>query len=92
MSQRECCIEGCEKPATRHSQSPTASWYCDEHGVCPHCKESVEFFVEYRLATGTIYICPCVKQALSEPLPPRPPIVYVPQEEKVETVRDHWSA
>jgi hypothetical protein len=89
----KCCVEDCQAPATRHSQSPTASWYCDEHGVCPHCGDSVELFEPYLLENGsTIYICLCVKKALSTPLPPRPPIVYVPQEEKVETVRDHWSA
>jgi hypothetical protein len=93
MSQHKCCVEDCEKPATRHSQSANPSHYCDLHGVCSRCGDSVELFEPYRLENGnTIYVCLCVKKALSAPLPPRPPIIYLVKEEKQATIRDHWSA
>jgi hypothetical protein len=84
----ECCIPGCDRPGTVHANHPDASLYCPEHGVCPHCHESVEFFVHCDL---DVWICPCVEKRRKEKETQRPeynPLGIVGK--KPRRVRPKW--
>jgi hypothetical protein len=88
----KCCK--CEKPATRSTNAPEPSHYCDECGVCAYCHESVEFFVPYKIQDTTIYLCPCVRAAIAIPPQPRPAIPDLVEEkpENVINIKDLWRA
>lgn len=86
----ECCIDGCENPGTVHANHPGASVYCSKHGICPHCEQSVEFFVHCQ--DLGIWLCPCVAARRKEQLPPRSQYNPIPVEvsKKTKKVRDAW--
>lgn len=87
----KCSIAGCANPGTVHANHPDASLYCPEHGVCPHCHESVEFFVHCQ--DLDIWICPCVEKRRKEKAQPRPeykPSPVAKAEKKPKSKRDHW--
>lgn len=97
-----CIVDGCGKPGTRHANHDNASCYCEEHGICGRCKESVEYFVHIVdqgispkgfAWTEDTWMCPCAAEGrhpsekINAVIVESKAVVAV---SKKKTVQDYW--
>lgn len=98
----KCATKDCDLPGTRHANHEHASMYCEEHGICGGCGESVEYFVRVTdqgttkngfVWTLDTWMCPCAAKGRH---PEEIQRVAVEPKAVVElpkkTVVNYWSA